>query len=269
MNRRLELLSIVLVALGAAVVGGITSSLADEAQVEVGIGELRGEILSLFAPPGVVARETNPNYKSAAAPAPAAPRSPAAADWPSYNKTLTSERFSDLSQINTKNVAKLKVLCTYDTWRLASFETGLIMVEGALIGTTEFDIFSIDPSTCAENWRTHEEYPAYILPTIGARPTSTACCSVGPRTGACWPMTSKPASGSGRPQSGTRKRAKTCRRRRSPGVAIGRKAPDRGGPRKTVRLCVLVWKCALPGVGHMFAAGAAWQKPFRAPRRAS
>ena len=39
------------------------------------------------------------------------------------------------------------------------------MVEGALIGTTEFDIFSIDPATCAENWRTHEEYPAYILPT--------------------------------------------------------------------------------------------------------
>ena len=100
---------------GPGVVGGITSSLADEAGVEVGIGELRGEILSLFAPPGAVATETNPNYKSAAAPAPAAPPSPAAADWPSYNKTLTSERFSDLSQINTKNVAKLKVLCTYDT----------------------------------------------------------------------------------------------------------------------------------------------------------
>ena len=44
-----------------------------------------------------------------------------------HNKTLTSERFSDLSQINTKNVAKLKVLCTYDTWRLTSFEAGLIM----------------------------------------------------------------------------------------------------------------------------------------------
>ena len=50
-NRRLELLGIVL-ALGAAVVGGITSSLADEAQIEVGVGELRGEILSLFAPRG-------------------------------------------------------------------------------------------------------------------------------------------------------------------------------------------------------------------------
>jgi alcohol dehydrogenase (cytochrome c) len=163
MNRRL---GIIIVALGAAAVGaGITSALADEAAVEVGLGELRSAILSLLAPAGAVATETNPNYKGAAAPAPAAPPSPTAADWPSYNKTLTSERFSDLSQINTKNVAKLKVLCTFDTGRLTSFETGLIMVNGALIGTTEFDIFSIDPATCAENWRTHEEYPSYILPT--------------------------------------------------------------------------------------------------------
>ena len=169
MKRRLE---IIIVALVAAVVGGITSSLADEAGVEAGIGELRGEILSLFAPRGAVATETNPNYKSAAAPAPAAPRSPAAADWPSYNKTLTSERFSDLSQINTKNVGKLKVLCTYNTGQFTSFETGLIMVEGALIGTTEFDIFSIDPATCAENWRTHEEYPGYVLPTESRRGVS-------------------------------------------------------------------------------------------------
>ena len=166
MNRGLKLFSSVLFALNVGVVGGgVTSALADEAEVEVGLGELRSAVLSLLAPAGAVATETNPNYKDAAAPAPAAPPSPAAADWPSYNKTLTSERFSDLSQINTKNVGKLKVLCTYDTWRLTSFETGLIMVEGALIGTTEFDIFSIDPSTCAENWRTHEEYPSYILPT--------------------------------------------------------------------------------------------------------
>ncbi len=56
------------------------------------------------------------------------------------------------------------MLCTYDSRDYGSFETGLIMVEGALIGTTEFDIFSIDPATCAQNWRTHEDYPAYILP---------------------------------------------------------------------------------------------------------
>ena len=85
---------VAIVAVGAPVGGvGVTSSLADVmTPVEVGVGELRGEILSLFAPPGAVATETNPNYKGAAAPAPAAPPSPAAADWPSYNKTLTSER---------------------------------------------------------------------------------------------------------------------------------------------------------------------------------
>src|SRR5208282_5340070 len=164
MNRRLEIIISALVALGAGVVGGITSSLADETGIEVGVGDLRGEILSLFAPAGAVATETNPNYKGAGAPAPAAPPSPAAADWPSYNKTLTSERFSDLTQINTKNVSKLKVLCTYDTWRLTAFESGLIMVEGALIGTTEFDIFSIDPATCKQNWRTHEDYSPAVLP---------------------------------------------------------------------------------------------------------
>ena len=138
MNRGLKLFSSVLFALNVGVVGGgVTSSLADEAGVEVDLGELRGAILSLAAPAGAVATETNPNYKGAAAPAPAAPPSPAAADWPSYNKTLTSERFSDLSQINTKNVGKLKVVCTFDTGRLTSFETGPIMVEGALIGTTD------------------------------------------------------------------------------------------------------------------------------------
>src|SRR5215472_6892620 len=123
MNRRLELLNIMLFALGAVVMGGgVTSALADEfTRIEVGVGDLRGQILSLFAPPGAIATEMNPNYRGVGAPASAPPPSPSAADWPSYNKTLTSERFSDLSQINTKNVAKLKVLCTYDTWRLTSF----------------------------------------------------------------------------------------------------------------------------------------------------
>jgi alcohol dehydrogenase (cytochrome c) len=57
MNRKLEFLSIALAALGAAAVGsGITSSRADEAGIEVDVGDLRGEILSLFAPLGALAR---------------------------------------------------------------------------------------------------------------------------------------------------------------------------------------------------------------------
>jgi alcohol dehydrogenase (cytochrome c) len=82
--------------------------------------------------------------------------SAASPDWPSYNRTLTSERFSPLSQINRANVGTLKVSCTYDTKQYSSFQTGPIVVDGALIGTTEQDIFSIDPATCRERWRTHE-----------------------------------------------------------------------------------------------------------------
>src|ERR1700747_2965217 len=53
MDRRL---GIIIVALGAAAVvgAGVTSSLADEAGVEARVGELRGAILSLFAPAGAV-----------------------------------------------------------------------------------------------------------------------------------------------------------------------------------------------------------------------
>src|SRR6476646_6376585 len=79
-------------------------------------------------------------------------------DRSSYNKTLTSNRFSQLSQINKTNADKLKVLCTYDTGQYTGFNSGLLEVDGALIFVTAFDIFSIDASTCRENWRTHEDY---------------------------------------------------------------------------------------------------------------
>jgi alcohol dehydrogenase (cytochrome c) len=160
----------IIVALVAIVAAGVGAAaalyFAGLTRVEVAAGAMRGQILALNAPAGALTTETNPAYKGGAAPAVAAGASPAGAgDWPSYNKTLTSERFSDLSQINTSSVGRLKVLCTYDTNQFTAFETGLIMVQGALIGTTEFDIFSIDPATCAQNWRTHEEYPGYLLPT--------------------------------------------------------------------------------------------------------
>jgi alcohol dehydrogenase (cytochrome c) len=79
-------------------------------------------------------------------------------DWPSYNKTLKSDRYSQLSQINRKNVSKLKILCTYDTGRYTGFTSGLLEVDNALIFSTEYDIFSIDPSNCHQNWHTHEDY---------------------------------------------------------------------------------------------------------------
>src|SRR5262249_21217618 len=140
-------------------------------------GLTRNYLISWSAPAGTTSTEANAAYKSAvpvasaspvevagsvfAAPAPL-PR--AAGDWPSYNRTLASERYSPLSEIDTKNVGRLKVLCTYDVNEFAAFESGLIMVDNALIGTTQFDIFSINPATCAENWRTREDYPPNLLP---------------------------------------------------------------------------------------------------------
>ena len=44
--------------------------------------------------------------------------------WPSYNRTLTSERYSPLRAIDAQNVRDLKVLCSYDTKLRESFETG-------------------------------------------------------------------------------------------------------------------------------------------------
>jgi len=126
-------------------------------------------VWSWSAPAGTTTTEVAPGSKNAVAVGPL----PVAAalstgtqpgDWPSYNNTLTSQRYSLLSRINTNNVSKLKVLCTYDTKQFTSFETGMIMVDGALIGTTEHDIFSLDPANCHENWRTHEDYkPASVL----------------------------------------------------------------------------------------------------------
>ena len=82
----------------------------------------------------------------------------AADDWAAYNKTLTGQRYSDLTDINASNVSGLQVLCTYDTGVRASFESGLIEVGGVLYGTTEMDTFALDPSTCEQKWRVHESY---------------------------------------------------------------------------------------------------------------
>jgi alcohol dehydrogenase (cytochrome c) len=169
---RLQIWHLLLIIVGALIIGGGVTGAAlyhfYPVQVATYAGLTRSAVLTWSAPPGTTTTEANPDYKAAAAvtKSPAAnvqAAGTAAGDWPSYNRTLTSERFSPFAQINTKNVSKLKVLCTYDVGEFASFESGPIMVNGALIGTTEFDIFSLNPSTCARNWRTHEEYSSTAL----------------------------------------------------------------------------------------------------------
>ena len=105
------------------------------------------------APAGALETEVAQTGAVAQPSASAASASPQAApggtegDWPSYNKTLTSNRFSQLSQINRTNADKLKVLCTYDTGVFTGFNSGLLEVNGALVFVTDYDLFSIDPWT--------------------------------------------------------------------------------------------------------------------------
>ncbi len=84
-------------------------------------------------------------------------------DWPSYNRTLTSDRYATLDAIDTRNVADLKILCSYDTGEQTGFHSGLLQVDGALFGTTEHDTFSIDPDSCKQNWRAHENFASGML----------------------------------------------------------------------------------------------------------
>jgi alcohol dehydrogenase (cytochrome c) len=164
MKKILIILGVLIVA-GAAIGGGLY--LAFPVQMSTIGGLTHVYLMTLNSPAGTLSTESNAAYQApaaAAAPASADASSPSN-DWPSYNRTVGSQRYSTLNEINKQNVGKLKVLCTYDTHSIAAFESGLIMVDNALIGTTEFDIFSLNPATCAENWRTHEDYPASLLPS--------------------------------------------------------------------------------------------------------
>ena len=81
---------------------------------------------------------------------------PAITDWPSYNRTLSSERYVPFDQIDKTNVAGLKQLCVYDLDIDTSFQTGPLVIGRTLYGTTEMDIFAIDAGTCQLKWRVHE-----------------------------------------------------------------------------------------------------------------
>jgi alcohol dehydrogenase (cytochrome c) len=165
-KRKFFIIVIALIVIGAAT--GVVLYYAYPAQMDT-IGGLTRNYIVSSTQPGTITTELNAAYKAAeAVVASSAADVPSASaivgDWPSYNRTVTSDRYSQLSEINTKNVGQLKVLCTYDVGEYSAFETGLLMVENALIGTTVFDIFSLNPATCALNWRTHEDYPPALLP---------------------------------------------------------------------------------------------------------
>ena len=73
----------------------------------------------------------------------------AAAGWPSYNRTLTSDRYSPLDQINRSNVGKLKQLCVFDLGVDVSFQAGPIVIGRVLYATTDREISPSTPTPAA------------------------------------------------------------------------------------------------------------------------
>jgi alcohol dehydrogenase (cytochrome c) len=84
-------------------------------------------------------------------------------DWPSYNRNLVSDRYATLSDIDPKNVVGLKIICSFDTGEQMSFQSGLLQVDGEIYLTTEHDTIAIDPNTCKQHWRSHEDFPSGVL----------------------------------------------------------------------------------------------------------
>lgn len=82
------------------------------------------------------------------------------ADWPSYNRTLSGDRYAPQTAVTPATVKRLQPHCHYDLGRQSSFQTGPLVIRGTIYVTTDFDTIAIDGATCAEKWRATESYTA-------------------------------------------------------------------------------------------------------------
>lgn len=119
----------------------------------------------MSAPKGTLTTEMDPDYQTPSTDAAsdsnvheAAVVADAGKDWPSYNRTVTSNRYSPLDGITPQNADEMKVKCTFDTGEYTGFNTGILEVDGALLFASEHNLYSIDPETCKLNWKAHENY---------------------------------------------------------------------------------------------------------------
>ena len=80
-------------------------------------------------------------------------------NWPTYNRTYGSDRFSPLAEITPANVASLRPLCSYDTGETTSFQTGPLVVDGTIYFTTDLNTYAIDAATCALRWKNEHNGP--------------------------------------------------------------------------------------------------------------
>lgn len=85
---------------------------------------------------------------------------PARQDWPAYGGNAAGNRYSPLTQINTRTVEKLQLAWTFDTGenndstkRGMDIQCQPIVVDGVLYGTTpRHKLFAVDAATGKQRW---------------------------------------------------------------------------------------------------------------------
>jgi len=118
----------------------------------------------------------------ASAPARAAESIVREESWPGYNNGFDGQRYSSLSEINTRNVASLRRICTLRLGDEGAFETGPLVIDDTMYVTTARTTVALDAGRCTVRWR--RARPSCTRPTAGPRRPSWRWC--GPAPGPCW-----------------------------------------------------------------------------------
>ena len=79
-------------------------------------------------------------------------------DWPTYNGSYAGDRYSRLDEVTTENVTALRKTCTFDTGEKGSFQTGPVVIGGAIYLTTDVTTYAIDGASCLQKWKYTREY---------------------------------------------------------------------------------------------------------------
>ena len=75
-------------------------------------------------------------------------------DWPIYGGTSDNTHFSPLTQINRKNVKRLRVAWTFDTKESGGLQTSPIVIDGVLYGLTPSQkVFALNAATGKLLWK--------------------------------------------------------------------------------------------------------------------
>jgi quinoprotein glucose dehydrogenase len=75
-------------------------------------------------------------------------------DWPVYGGSRENDHYSDLAQINRKNVKELTVAWTFETEETGGLQTSPIEIDGVLYGITPMQkVFALDAATGKQLWK--------------------------------------------------------------------------------------------------------------------